>query len=70
MHAGPGPWHRRHRQLPYIKLRVNRKLLPTLFQYGDVFPTEYEYWIEDGAPPLISHSQRTNGWRGKIISDS
>ncbi len=29
-----------------IKVCVNRKLLLTLFQYSDVFPTEMEYWIE------------------------
>ncbi len=38
---------------PYIKVCVNR-MLPTLFQYGDVFPTEKEYWIEGGV--LLLHS--------------
>ncbi len=37
-----------------IKVHVNRKLLPILFQYGDVFPTETEYWIESGI--LFLHS--------------
>ncbi len=62
-----------HRALlhPYIKVRLNRMLLPSLFQYGDIFPTEMEYWVEGGVLFLrSSHSQRTNGWRGKIISDS
>ncbi len=59
-----------------IKDSVNRKLLPTLFHYGDVFPTETEYWIKGGfyfcAPPPFSHSPQTNVWRGggEIISDS
>ncbi len=67
-----------HRALlhTYIKDSMNRKLLPTLFQYGDVFPTETEYWIKGGfyfcAPPPFSHSPQTNVWRGsgEIISDS
>ncbi len=29
-----------------IKVRMNWKLLLTLFQYSDVFPTEKEYWTE------------------------
>ncbi len=29
--------------LIYFKVRVKQKLLPTLFQYGDVFSTETEY---------------------------
>ncbi len=29
--------------LDAIKVRVNRKLLPTLFQCSDVFPAEIEY---------------------------
>ncbi len=40
----------------YIKVCVNWKLLPTLFQYGDVFPTEMEYWIKGGVLFLRSSS--------------
>ncbi len=30
----------------FLKVRVNQKLLPTLFQCSDVFPAETEYWTE------------------------
>ncbi len=30
----------------FLKVRVNQKLLPTVFQCSDVFPAETEYWTE------------------------
>ncbi len=48
-------------KLVYFRVRVKQKLLPTLFQYGDVFPAESEYWEEGGVLFLCS-----SGWRGVV----
>ncbi len=44
---------------PYINVRLNRMLLPSLFQYGDIFPTEMEYLVEGGVLFLRSSLTRS-----------
>lgn len=51
-----------------FKVCVNRKLLLTLLQCSNIFPSVTEYWIEDMVLCLrsstVSHSYQSNGWSG------
>ncbi len=44
-------------------------MLPTLFQYGDVFPTETEYWLEGGDLFLRSSSNLSFANDQNLIKD-